>query len=127
MGSVLILPGPVADVFSGFFYLLDDAFRVGEYLQAGSVSGAVEAITLRNVMLRHHRGMLQIVPYSELGAIANFMRGGIVVKFNLENSPIIPILTRSARLSKRWARPCSRIRNLARILSSRSSPRACAK
>jgi small-conductance mechanosensitive channel len=74
----------VSDVFSGFFYLLDDAFRVGEYLKAGSVSGAVEAITLRNVMLRHHRGMLQIVPYSELGAITNYMRGGIVVKFNLE-------------------------------------------
>ncbi len=74
----------VSDVLSGFFYLLDDAFRVGEYLQAGSVSGAVEAITLRNVMLRHHRGMLQIVPYSELGSITNFMRGGIVVKFNLE-------------------------------------------
>jgi small-conductance mechanosensitive channel len=74
----------VADVFSGFFYLLDDAFRVGEYMEAGGVSGAVEAITLRNVMLRHHRGMLQIVPYSELGAITNYMRGGIVVKFNLE-------------------------------------------
>ncbi len=74
----------VSDVLSGFFYLLDDAFRVGEYLQAGSVSGSVEAITLRNVMLRHHRGMLQIVPYSELGSITNFMRGGIVVKFNLE-------------------------------------------
>lgn len=74
----------VSDVLSGFFYLFDDAFRVGEYLQAGSVSGSVEAITLRNVMLRHHRGMLQIVPYSELGSITNFMRGGIVVKFNLE-------------------------------------------
>ena len=35
-------------------------------------------------MLRHHRGMLQIVPYSELGSITNFMRGGMVVKFNLE-------------------------------------------
>jgi len=74
----------VADILSGFFYLLDDAFRVGEYLQAGSISGSVEAITLRNVMLRHHRGMLQIVPYSHLGSITNFMRGGIVVKFNLE-------------------------------------------
>lgn len=74
----------VSDVLSGFFYLFDDAFRVGEYLQAGSVSGSVEAISLRNVMLRHHRGMLQIVPYSELGSITNFMRGGIVVKFNLE-------------------------------------------
>ncbi|MEE4239965.1 MAG: mechanosensitive ion channel domain-containing protein, partial [Desulfopila sp.] len=62
----------------------DDAFRVGEYLEAGGVSGAVEGITLRNVLLRHHRGMLQIVPYSELGSITNFMRGGVVVKFNLE-------------------------------------------
>jgi len=74
----------VSDVLSGFFYLLDDAFRVGEYVQAGSISGTVENITLRNIMLRHHRGMLQIVPYSELGSITNFMRGGIVVKFNLE-------------------------------------------
>ena len=74
----------VSDVLSGFFFLLDDAFRVGEYIQAGSVSGAVEAITLRNVMLRHHKGMLQIVPHSDLGAITNFMRGGIVVKFPLE-------------------------------------------
>ncbi len=74
----------VADMFSGFFYLLDDAFRVGEYMEAGGVSGTVESISLRNVMLRHHRGMLQIVPHSELGAITNFMRGGIVVKFNLD-------------------------------------------
>lgn len=74
----------VADMFSGFFSLLDDAFRVGEYLEAGTVSGTVESITLRNVMLRHHRGMLMIVPHSELGPITNFMRGGIVVKFNLD-------------------------------------------
>jgi len=74
----------VSDVFSGFFYLLDDAFRIGEYLETGAVSGTVEHITLRNVMLRHHRGMLQIVPYSDLGSITNFMRGGIIVKFNLE-------------------------------------------
>ena len=74
----------VSDMFSGFFYLLDDAFRVGEYVTAGSVSGTVESITLRNVMLRHHRGMLMIVPHSELGAITNFMRGGIIVKFNLD-------------------------------------------
>jgi small-conductance mechanosensitive channel len=28
--------------------------------------------------------MLQIIPHSELGAITNFMRGGIIVKFNLD-------------------------------------------
>ena len=74
----------VSDVLSGFFFLLDDAFRLGEYVQAGSIKGTVEAITLRNVMLRHHRGMLQVVPHSDLGAITNYMRGGIIVKFPLE-------------------------------------------
>jgi small-conductance mechanosensitive channel len=74
----------VSDVLSGLFYLLDDAFRVGEYITAGSISGTVEAITLRNAILRHHRGMLQIVPHSEMGSITNYMRGGIIVKFNLE-------------------------------------------
>jgi len=74
----------VSDMFSGFFYLMDDAFRVGEYISAGNVSGSIESITLRNVMLRHHRGMLQIIPHSDLGAITNFMRGGIVVKFNMD-------------------------------------------
>jgi len=74
----------VSDVLSGFFFLLDDAFRVGEYVQAGSIKGTVEAITLRNVMLRHHLGMLQVVPHSDLGAITNYMRGGIVIKFPLE-------------------------------------------
>ena len=38
----------------------------------------------KNVMLRHHLGMLQIVPHSDLGAVTNFNRGGIVIKFPLE-------------------------------------------
>ena len=74
----------VSDVLSGFFSLLDDAFRVGEYITAGKVRGTVEAITLRNVLLRHHLGMLQVVPHSDLGAITNYMRGGIIIKFPLE-------------------------------------------
>ena len=74
----------VSDILSGFFFLLDDTFRIGEYITAGSVSGSVERITLRNLWLRHHRGMLQIVPFSDLGSITNFMRGAIHVKFNLE-------------------------------------------
>lgn len=74
----------VSDILSGFFYLMDDAFRVGEYIEAGTITGCVEKITLRNILLRHHRGMLLIVPFSELGAVTNYMRGGIVVKFNLE-------------------------------------------
>ena len=74
----------VSDILSGFFFLLDDAFRVGEYIQAGKIRGTVEAITLRNVMLRHHLGMLQVIPHSDLGTVTNYMRGGMIIKFPLE-------------------------------------------
>jgi small-conductance mechanosensitive channel len=74
----------VRDIISGFFFLMDDAFRIGEYVQTSKMSGMVEGITLRNVMLRHHRGPLQIVPHSELGSITNYMRGNVVEKFNIE-------------------------------------------
>jgi len=74
----------VSDVLSGVFFLIDDTFRIGEYLKAGNVSGSIEKITLRNLWLRHHRGMLLIVPFSELGPVTNFMRGPMVVKFNLQ-------------------------------------------
>ena len=30
------------DVIAGMFYLLDDAFRVGEYIQSGNYKGTVE-------------------------------------------------------------------------------------
>ncbi|MDJ0887328.1 MAG: mechanosensitive ion channel, partial [Desulfobacterales bacterium] len=56
----------VRDILSGIFFLMDDAFRVGEYLDAGGISGTVEQITLRTIKLRHHRGMLQIVPLGDL-------------------------------------------------------------
>jgi small-conductance mechanosensitive channel len=37
-------------------------------------------------MLRHHLGMLMIVPYTDLGAVTNYMRGGIEITFPLEFS-----------------------------------------
>jgi small-conductance mechanosensitive channel len=74
----------VSDVISGFFFLLDDAFRVGEYIQAGGVTGTVEATTLRNAIIRHHLGALQIVSYSDMGTVNNYMRGGLVIKMKFD-------------------------------------------
>jgi moderate conductance mechanosensitive channel len=76
----------VKDIISGMFYLLDDAFRVGEYIQSGSYKGTVEAFSLRSVKLRHHRGPIFIVPFSELGAVQNMSRDWSVVKFFLSVS-----------------------------------------
>ncbi|WP_395018902.1 mechanosensitive ion channel family protein [Dongia sp.] len=70
----------VKDVISGIFYLLDDAFRVGEYIQSGSYKGTVEAFSLRSVKLRHHRGPLYTVPFGELGAVQNMSRDWVIDK-----------------------------------------------
>ncbi|WP_043612885.1 mechanosensitive ion channel family protein [Ensifer sp. ZNC0028] len=73
----------VKDVVSGIFYLLDDAFRVGEYIEAGSYTGVVESFSLRSVRLRHHRGPIFTVPFGSLGAIKNSSRGWAVEKFHI--------------------------------------------
>ncbi|AYG59063.1 mechanosensitive ion channel family protein [Rhizobium jaguaris] len=73
----------VKDIVSGIFYLMDDAFRVGEYIQSGSYMGTVESFSLRSVRLRHHRGPVFTVPFGELGAVQNMSRDWATDKFLL--------------------------------------------
>jgi len=73
----------VKDVISGIFYLLDDAFRVGEYIQSGSYKGTVESFSLRSVKLRHHRGSVYTVPFGQLGAVQNMSRDWVIDKFQI--------------------------------------------
>ena len=73
----------VKDIISGVFYLLDDAFRVGEYVQSGSYKGTVESFSLRSVKLRHHRGPLYTVPFGELGAVQNMSRDWVIDKLTI--------------------------------------------
>lgn len=70
----------VKDVVSGLFFLIDDAFRFGEYIETSSAKGTVEKISVRSVSLRHHRGALATVPYGQIGEIQNFSRDWVVEK-----------------------------------------------
>jgi small-conductance mechanosensitive channel len=73
----------VKDIISGVFYLLDDAFRVGEYIQSGSYKGTVESFSLRSIKLRHHRGPVFTVPFGQLGAVQNMSRDWVIDKFEI--------------------------------------------
>ncbi len=70
----------VTDVISGLFYLIDDAFRAGEYVDIGIVKGRVEATNVRSLVLRHHRGPLHTVPYSEIKHLTNYSRDWVIMK-----------------------------------------------
>ncbi len=73
----------VRDIISGVFYLADDAFRVGEYIQSGNYKGTVESFSLRSVKLRHHRGPLFTVPFGVLGAVQNMSRDWVIDKLTV--------------------------------------------
>lgn len=73
----------VKDIISGMFYLLDDAFRIGEYIQSGNYKGTVESFSLRSVKLRHQRGPLYTVPFGVLGAIQNMSRDWVIDKLSI--------------------------------------------
>jgi small-conductance mechanosensitive channel len=64
----------VRDVISGFFFLLEDAFRVGEYIETGALRGTVDAFTPRSIRLRDYKGQLHTVPFGEMRTVTNHSR-----------------------------------------------------
>ncbi|KUG28529.1 potassium efflux system kefa protein / small-conductance mechanosensitive channel [hydrocarbon metagenome] len=72
----------VKDIISGVFFLIDDAFRVGDYVEAGTAKGTVEQISLRSMKLRHPRGMVFTIPYGGLKIIQNYSRDYIISKLD---------------------------------------------
>jgi len=73
----------VRDVFSGAFFLFDDAFRKGEYIDIGDVKGTVEKVSVRSFQLRHHLGRLHTVPFGEIKYLTNYSRDWVMMKLPL--------------------------------------------
>lgn len=70
----------VRDIVSGIFFLIDDAFRLGEYIEMGPIRGEVEKISVRSLRLRHHRGAIHTIPFGELRSITNYNRDWVIYK-----------------------------------------------
>ena len=70
----------VSDVISGMFFLVDDAFRLNEYVNAGGAIGTVDRISLRSLRLRDAKGPVLIVPYSEINTVTNYGRDWGIMK-----------------------------------------------
>ncbi|UHC17099.1 mechanosensitive ion channel family protein [Methylobacterium currus] len=70
----------VKDVVSGLFFLADDAFRLGEYIETAGAKGSVEKISIRSVSLRHPRGALATIPYGQIGKVQNYSRDWVIEK-----------------------------------------------
>jgi small-conductance mechanosensitive channel len=73
----------VRDILSGIFFLMDDAFRVGDYIETAGNKGMVEHISLRSLRLRHPRGMVYTIPFGDMGSVQNFSRDYIITKLDV--------------------------------------------
>jgi moderate conductance mechanosensitive channel len=86
----------VRDLFCGASYLIEDVFRIGDYIESGSAKGVVERITFRTLALRHQNGPLHFVPYGSLGSVRNNSRGWVIDKFEIP----LPVTVDSERIRK---------------------------
>ncbi|HEU0302767.1 MAG TPA: mechanosensitive ion channel family protein [Longimicrobium sp.] len=64
----------VKDVISGLFMLFENQFGVGDVIRIEGVSGAVEQMSLRVVVLRDVYGVVHIVPNGEIKKVSNLTR-----------------------------------------------------
>ena len=69
----------VRDIVSGAFFLMDDAFRLGEYIEVGQAKGRIEKIAVRALFLRHHRGAINVLPYGEIKQLRNTSRDWMIM------------------------------------------------
>lgn len=70
----------VKDIVSGIFFLIDDAFRIGEYIEIGNLRGVVEGMSVRSLRVRHHRGAVHTIPFGELTSLSNYSRDWVIMK-----------------------------------------------
>lgn len=92
---------------SGMFMLVEDQFGVGDVIDVGPASGAVESISLRSTRLRDVEGTVWHVPNGTIARVANksqqWSRALLDMKLRMR-----PIPTTPNRSSSRGRRPVAR-------------------
>jgi moderate conductance mechanosensitive channel len=65
----------VKDIITGFFFLLEDTFAVGDLVDVGKGHvGTIETMSIRNFQLRDVAGIVHTIPFSEVSTVLNMSR-----------------------------------------------------
>src|SRR6476659_6114980 len=64
----------VRDVISVFFLILEDQVRVGDLARINGVTGTVEHVNLRTIVIRDGEGAVQVFPNGTVTALANLSK-----------------------------------------------------
>lgn len=64
----------IRDFFTGFFMILENQYRIGDYISLDQTSGLVESISLRMTTLRDTDGTVHHVPHGDIKRVANYSK-----------------------------------------------------
>lgn len=64
----------VEDVISGFFILFENQVRIGDYIQTAGMSGEVEKVGLRSIILRDFSGNVHFIRNGKIDFITNMTK-----------------------------------------------------
>ncbi|MDF1545775.1 MAG: mechanosensitive ion channel family protein [bacterium] len=64
----------VQDLTNGFFMMIDDEVRVGDYVEIAGRAGMVERINLRQTVIRSFNGNVHYIPNSQIDVVTNMTK-----------------------------------------------------
>ena len=73
----------IRDLIAGFFIVLENQYRVGDWVSVGDISGVVEDLTLRRTVLRDMDGTAHFIPNGEIKIASNQSRRFASVNLNV--------------------------------------------
>jgi small conductance mechanosensitive channel len=65
----------IKDYFTGFIVLLENQYKLNDFLTIGGISGTVERITLRITVLRDYEGKVHFIPNGQINSVTNHTHG----------------------------------------------------
>lgn len=86
IGGVAIAFGAqtlVKDIVTGTIIIVDDTFRVGDWVKAAGVEGTVETLGMRHTKIRDYDGSLHTIPNSQITNVQNLNSGPIKFECNI--------------------------------------------
>ena len=73
----------VKDIISGFFFILENQYRVGDVVNFDGTGGLVEDISLRMTTLRDLDGTVYHIPHGEIKKVANLSKDFARINLNI--------------------------------------------
>mgnify|MGYP002759992750 CR=1 FL=1 len=86
IGGVAIAFGAqtlVKDIVTGVIIIVDDTYRVGDWIKAAGVEGTVENLGIRHTKIRDYDGSLHTIPNSQITNVQNLNSGPIKFECNI--------------------------------------------